>query len=643
MENNKKDTNLDKNLFEPVKRDEKIHDKKFETKPIGYFKDAMIRFSKNRTNVIATIILGILILLSILVPVLTSKNFESQEPNLKYLPPRVPLLEKIGIMDGTRYIENITVNWQDIDSETGLAFPDTFDIEYLVEGTLENYEESCTDSKETCRGGLNVLRLDNTDYYTVVSPTIFEFDPALNPTIGIDIESLATEYDSALNIYVSDVDLDVEEDEDVDVTKDDLLFVGSADAQGSFAFDLFDADDLDGMSTFESQVYIEIVGQSNNALVQLESVTIDDDSDPDEPLQIDSGYELSVYDRVFGSGRYTRTDGTTIKANFNYESYEAAFAPEVDNAFPASEYDEILEEYGDTCTIIDEDENDDQWEFTEGCPITKVNGINEGVPGPNPEDSFFSYQVELDYMVINDIDGMPYYFFGTNSSGKDLFALTWLGLRTSLSIGLLVSIINITVGIIYGSIGGYYGGKVDIVMQRFSELVGRIPWLVTLSIFMALIGRGVLSLILILIVSGWIGVASVTRTQFYRYKGREYVLASRTLGAKDSRLIFRHILPNGIGTIITASILSIPLVIFTEAALSYLGFGIGHGQSFSLLGIDLSGVSIGVLLADGRTQMVARPYLTVFPAIIISILMITFNMFGNALRDAFNPSLRGSN
>jgi ABC-type dipeptide/oligopeptide/nickel transport system permease subunit len=145
-----------------------------------------------------------------------------------------------------------------------------------------------------------------------------------------------------------------------------------------------------------------------------------------------------------------------------------------------------------------------------------------------------------------------------------------------------------------------------------------------------------------LIVSGWIGIAGVTRTQFYRYKRREYVLASRTLGAKDLRLIFRHILPNGIGTIITASILSIPAVIFTEAALSYLGYGIGHGQSFKLLGIELSGVSIGVLLSDGRAELFDKPYLTVFPAIIISILMITFNMFGNALRDAFNPSLRGS-
>jgi ABC-type dipeptide/oligopeptide/nickel transport system permease subunit len=158
----------------------------------------------------------------------------------------------------------------------------------------------------------------------------------------------------------------------------------------------------------------------------------------------------------------------------------------------------------------------------------------------------------------------------------------------------------------------------------------------------ALLGPGIQTLIFILIVQGWIGVAAITRTQFYRYKGREYVLASRTLGAKDGRLIFRHILPNGIGTIITTSVLTIPFVIFNESTISFLGFGIGHGQSFNVFGIEFSGVSVGVLLADGRKELQSRPYLTLFPGILISILMITFNMFGNALRDAFNPALRGS-
>ena len=254
----------------------------------------------------------------------------------------------------------------------------------------------------------------------------------------------------------------------------------------------------------------------------------------------------------------------------------------------------------------------------------------------------YSYNVDVDYAILTGYDDIPYFLFGTTAAGRDLFTLIWVATRTSLLIGVIVASINITVGIIYGSISGYYGGLVDLIMQRFSEVVGRVPWIVTLSIFVSIFGPGIMTLIYILIFAGWIGVAAITRTQFYRYKGREYVLASRTLGARDARLIFRHILPNGIGTIITSSILSIPGVIFAESTISYLGFGIGHGQEFKLFGITFSGVSIGVLLAEARTYLLTKPYLTLFPAIVISILMITFNMFGNALRDAFNPSLRGS-
>ncbi len=142
---------------------------------------------------------------------------------------------------------------------------------------------------------------------------------------------------------------------------------------------------------------------------------------------------------------------------------------------------------------------------------------------------------------------------------------------------------------------------------------------------------------------GWIGAAKITRSQFYRYKGREYVLAARTLGASDPRIIFKHILPNALGTIITRVILSIPSVIFLEVNLSFLGFGIGNGQVLKIGPITLTGTSIGVILNDGQQQIFAgNLWLVIAPTIIVSILMITFNMFGNALRDALNPQLRGS-
>jgi oligopeptide transport system permease protein len=126
------------------------------------------------------------------------------------------------------------------------------------------------------------------------------------------------------------------------------------------------------------------------------------------------------------------------------------------------------------------------------------------------------------------------------------------------------------------------------------------------------------------------GTAGTTRTQFYRYKGREYILASRTLGAGDMRLIFKHILPNALGTIITGSVLKTPSVIFSEATLSYLNLGLQGSNSF------------GNILSTNQKFLQTAPVLIIFPAIIISVIMISFNLFGNGLRDALNPSLKGS-
>jgi oligopeptide transport system permease protein len=132
-----------------------------------------------------------------------------------------------------------------------------------------------------------------------------------------------------------------------------------------------------------------------------------------------------------------------------------------------------------------------------------------------------------------------------------------------------------------------------------------------------------------LCLTGWMGTSSITRTQFYRFKDREYIFAARTLGASDNRLIFRHILPNAVGTIITSSVLMIPSVIFSEATISYLGLGL---QGLS---------SLGVTLSENQIHISTNPYLIVFPSVIMALMMISFNLFGNGLRDAFNPSLKG--
>ncbi len=186
------------------------------------------------------------------------------------------------------------------------------------------------------------------------------------------------------------------------------------------------------------------------------------------------------------------------------------------------------------------------------------------------------------------------------------------------------------IGVVYGAVSGYYGGWVDMVMQRIIEIIGGIPSLVLIILFVMYLGAGIVPFILAMILTGWIGMSRMIRAQFYKYKGQEYVLASRTMGAKDRTLIFRHILPNAIGPIITQATLAVPGAIFTESFLSYLG-----------LGIEAPEPSIGVLLAEGQKVLLDHPHLTLFPAIIISLLMLSFNLFGNGLRDAFDPTLRG--
>ena len=228
---------------------------------------------------------------------------------------------------------------------------------------------------------------------------------------------------------------------------------------------------------------------------------------------------------------------------------------------------------------------------------------------------------------------MPKYFFGTDRNGKDFFKLVFSGLLTSLGLGLLSSAINIVIGLIWGAISGYFGGWVDMLMERFCEILGGMPFIVMMTLIVLLLGSNFWTFLLALCLTGWMGVAAETRRQFYRYKRREYVLASRTLGASDTRLIFKHILPNGIAPIITGAILMIPSVIFTEANISYL---LPSALAFS------GSQSFGITLSNVQGDLQNYPYLIVSASIVMALIMICFNLFGNGLRDAFNPALKGA-
>lgn len=273
----------------------------------------------------------------------------------------------------------------------------------------------------------------------------------------------------------------------------------------------------------------------------------------------------------------------------------------------------------------------------EGVPYTSIR-----VPG---DDGSYIYSAKKSgavqcricyynyYQYLNGHE--PMYIFGTNSMGMDLFLAIGVGSRFSIIFAILVSVINLSIGAVYGAIQGYYGGYIDLVLDRISDLLSGVPFTVVAVLFQLHLAQkvGIVPAFLFaFVLTGWIGMAALTRKQFYRFKSQEFVLAARTLGASDWRLMFKHVFPNSLGTIVTSCALVIPSVIGTETSFTYLG----------LVNIqDFAGTSIGTLMSQGQTSMTSSPHAMFFPALYFALLMIAFNLFGNGLRDAFNPSMRG--
>lgn len=236
--------------------------------------------------------------------------------------------------------------------------------------------------------------------------------------------------------------------------------------------------------------------------------------------------------------------------------------------------------------------------------------------------------VKVDFYKYCGVE--EYHWFGTDGLGRDIMTRLFNGTRISLLIAFISVLTNVLIGVIYGAISGYYGGKVDMVLTHLAEVLDGLPYLVVTILFMLVFGSGMFSIILALTVTGWIGTSRLVRAQFYRFKGREYVLAARTLGVGDFKLIFRHILPNTVGPLITRAMIAIPGAIFSESFLAYIGLGIKAPET-----------SIGILLSEGQNVLLQYPYQTLFPAVLISVLMIAFNLFSNGLRDAMDPTRRG--
>lgn len=221
------------------------------------------------------------------------------------------------------------------------------------------------------------------------------------------------------------------------------------------------------------------------------------------------------------------------------------------------------------------------------------------------------------------------HWFGTDDLGRDMFIRTWMGARISLIVGLAAACIDLLIGVIYGGIMGYFGGRVDEIMNKFSEILYSIPYLLVTILLLVVMEPSLGTIILALTITGWINMSWIVRGEIMQLKNREYVLASRSMGAGHGRLLFRHLLPNAVGPIIVTVTLSVPNAIFAEAFLSFLG-----------LGVQAPIASLGSMINDALTGWLYYPWRMLFPAVLISLIMLAFNIFGDGLRDALDPKLK---
>ncbi|WP_210364563.1 oligopeptide ABC transporter permease [Bacillus sp. REN3] len=222
-----------------------------------------------------------------------------------------------------------------------------------------------------------------------------------------------------------------------------------------------------------------------------------------------------------------------------------------------------------------------------------------------------------------------YYWFGTDALGRDLFTRVWKGTQISLYIALLAAVIDMIIGVAYGAISGYFGGRLDNVMQRITEVLVGIPTMIVVILMILVLKPGIISITVALTITGWVGMARVVRAQVLKLKEQEFVLASKTLGNSNMKIIAKHLLPNLAGVIIINTMFTIPNAIFFEAFLSFIGLGLQDPLA-----------SLGTLIDEGFKVLRLHPHEMIAPAIVISLIMITFNMLADGLRDALDPKMR---
>ena len=497
------------------KTDGDLHDKKLETKPVTYFRDALNRFAKNKASILAFVIIVILILFSVIAPILSPYTVSYNDGFYKFTLPKNPLFYKLGIpfWDGgtNKEVNKATFElYRGIQEETGREV-------FMTEPRIV---------KEKYMGKTRELYRFRLDTYN---------------SVGVQFVRLSTAQYQQLQQY-------------------------------------------------QDEKGIQVIYPITDAKLRPEA-------------EQDYSNASIWYATKLGAGR---------KTEIVYD--------ENGNFIPIYKANDGKDMYTSTMLIEGEE---------------KLYNYAEKMDGDlwNVRVDYREYYVFTHYLAGDGVTE-PLFLLGTTDSGQDIFTCLASGARFSFILAIIVASVNLFVGAVYGAIEGYYGGKTDLLMERFVELLSSIPFMIVITLLKYHLNAShVLILFISFFLTGWTTMAGRTRMQFYRFKNQEYVLVARTLGAGDRRIMFKHIFPNAIGTLITGSVLVIPSVIFSETSLSYLGIiNLNSGNM----------TSVGTLLAKGQNFLFTYPHMILFPAIFISLLMLSFNLFGNGLRDAFNPSLRGT-
>lgn len=680
---NPQEIEIGKNDFNFVQNNRKITDVKIKGKPVTFFKDAMKRFVTNRSSLTGGVILGFIILCAIFLPIcipdvgcydvstthlLNPDGIKSE----KALPPKL-FSNANGFWDGTIKKEGITY---DMEAQT----PVGYEMRTVSQLNVEEYY-SDTQANYGIGGYINLTKNDTAssnvvDYYSYTYNYNFSYSYDISYRFIKNYNegykeakyriSLIT-LDSGTKTYYPLTGLDEitsSFDEGSDLNKGYISTLFTKDEEGSLELDISSImKDKYSLSTLENaRINIDILDESdssNKSSILIENLNISSEGDPNTDYVssrsiIDANNNLIQEEKVTKEGSISQVDNVAYwtgknsyrsalnvkfaKCSFLYDMYEDCYGDKV-MTLTSYKINQFIE-YGyfnyDPSGGATNDETEIASRYTSlnsaSNPIVSVIAQTGTVTYDKTDRTYSGYYlvcVVSQYKYLG-YSSKPIYLFGTDNYGRDYLKTLATSLRLSLLIAFGCALVNIIIGIIWGSISGYFGGWTDITMERICDIVSGLPSIAIITLCILHLHNDMLAFIISMFMTGWMGVAGRTRTQFYRYKGREYVLASRTLGAKSPRLIFKHILPNSMGTIITSSILMIPSVIYSEASIAYLGLGLKNQLLFGVILTENSNIF------EGYTM-----YLLIIPTVIMAFLLVSFNLFGNGLRDAFNPSLKG--